>query len=265
MYSFLEHTINKPGHRFHNCTIPNVPRRIRDDPEAERVLNFKAFRQFLCDLDPYERIDGDIDQSLAVELYYHFLLKYFPNNPQIAVLRRRYSASYGINGTKSDFIIDDESSLIWPPSSQGNHDEGDEMDVQAGHTTGSLPFLRDEDSPTKRDFIGEVRSLVDESLSPKASQHISKFDEVDAQKQEIHLKVKSVDSSVNCFDDARHHMAVDCPAQIKQEFNEMDRLSRLKRKSDSHDSLVETDYIGTPRTSKKIKSESSSSIEDLCS
>jgi hypothetical protein len=62
-------------------------------------------------------VNGNIDKHKAQELYYHFLIQYFPDDEQIAVLKNRFWHP-NVRYIGTNLLVTDEGSLIWPPTSE---------------------------------------------------------------------------------------------------------------------------------------------------
>lgn len=63
------------------------------------------------------KVNGEFDKFKAEELYYHFLIQYFPDCPLISVLKERYFHP-SVVGIGANLLINEGGSLIWPPSSE---------------------------------------------------------------------------------------------------------------------------------------------------
>lgn len=95
---------------------PRLPLPLHQPPRRNCALNFKTFGGIIADLNRDAYVDGDIEQTAAEELYYHFLLQYFPNDPQIPVLKRQFLNACGLD-EQTTLILNRDGALIWPDTS----------------------------------------------------------------------------------------------------------------------------------------------------
>lgn len=121
----------RPGNKFHGWKFPDFARHIIDHPNEDCALDFKAFRSIIADLNEDKRVDGDIERSAADELYYHYLLRYFPDDPQISALETRFSDVSGL-GKQTALIFNSDGALVWQETSS---DIPPEKIVSGAHET----------------------------------------------------------------------------------------------------------------------------------
>jgi hypothetical protein len=100
------------------------------------------------------KVNGEIDKFKAEELYYHFLIQYFPDSPLISVLKERYFHP-SVLGIGANLLINEGGSLIWPPSSELSRQQvrsGDSYQTVQPRSGVSEHF---EESPTKKELTPE--------------------------------------------------------------------------------------------------------------
>jgi hypothetical protein len=100
------------------------------------------------------KVNGDIDKFKAEELYYHFLIQYFPDCPLISALKERYFHP-SMLGIGANLLINEGGSLIWPPSSELPRQQvrsGDRYQTVQPRSGVSGHF---EESPTRKEFATE--------------------------------------------------------------------------------------------------------------
>jgi hypothetical protein len=254
MEHFENFTIRKPGSWFHGWTIPNFPWTFSDNPKQDLAVNFETFRAILSDLNEGARVNGDIEKHKAEELYYHFLLHYFPDSQQIPVLRRRHSNPNALDA-EAELLINDEGSLIWPslPCRRTASDESSQTVVRD-----SEPSECFGDSPTSQtsasdmqDSDSDIPSLIASLLAPTNSEEIAETQIVDT-KDIVTTQSREIYDFGADGDDENP-----IPVRINPEFGKYDRY-RLKRKSSSDDTPIWPHYYepGPLRSPKRFKSSS---------
>jgi hypothetical protein len=246
-------TIDKPGHWFHSWTIPNFPQTLCENPERDRAVSFKTFRAILSDLNQHARVNGDIEKYKAEELYYHFLLHYFPECSQIAVLRRRYSSPNALD-SKADLLINAKGSLIWPSSSERQRNNSDESTRTVYRRGGTLEYFMDlstnpHSGSAMHGSTDDIPSLITSLLTCSDTEEGTKDQKMDF-KDNINVQSTEMFNVGASMDDDDP-----IPTHLKQEFQQYQH-SRLKRKSSSDEHPVWPEYYDNPRVSKKRKSDS---------
>jgi len=254
MEHFENFTIRKPGSWFHGWTIPNFPWTFSNHPKQDLAVTFGTFRTILSDLNEGARVNGDIEKHKAEELYYHFLLHYFPNSQQIPVLRRRYSNPNALDA-EAELLTNDEGSLIWPslPRRRTASDESSQTIVRDSEP--SECFGNSSTSQTSasdmQDSDSDIPLLIASLLAPTNSEEIVETRIVDT-KDIVTTQSREIYDFGADGDDENP-----IPVRINPEFGKYDRY-RLKRKSSSDDTPIWPHYYepGPPRNPKRFKSTS---------
>jgi hypothetical protein len=246
-------TIDNPGHWCHGWTIPNFPRTLSENPERDRAISFKTFRTILSDLNEDARVNGDIEKHKAEELYYHFLLHYFPSSTQIVVLRRRYSNPNALD-TEANLLINDGGSLIWPSSSERRRNSSDESSQAVYRRSGTSKSFEDsstnhESGSAMHNSTNDIPSLITSLLTCSDTEEGIEEQKMDF-KDNINVQSKEMFNVSASMDDGDP-----IPTHLKQEFQHYQH-SRLKRKSSSDEDPIWPEYYNAPRASKKRKSNS---------
>ncbi|KAE9379521.1 hypothetical protein N431DRAFT_460775 [Stipitochalara longipes BDJ] len=286
---WVDHAIDSPGNWFHGWTIPIFPRIIAENQEA---LSFGTFRQVLSELNKDFIVNGDIEKHKAQELYYHFLIQYFPDDQQIVVLKRRFPHP-NVRYIGTNLLVNEEGSLIWPPTSELRRQqvkseeidqglpmmnpapviyEGESMGQDAApqnplRRVGSGRNLRtvqrrggdsehSELSVTTRSSMIDSESTGDiGSLATdiSPSNYLEQLRKMGEQRKEKKL---GVSTQVKEIFDFGGDMTVDSPAAAEAHITQ-DRHFRSKRKSSTDDDTpLWPDAYDNSRQSKRVKSES---------
>jgi hypothetical protein len=257
MEHFENFTIRKPGSWFHGWTIPNFPWTFSENPNKDLAVTFETFRTILSYLNEGARVNGDIEKHKAEELYYHFLLHYFPDSKQIPVLRRRHSNPNTLDA-EAYLLINDEGSLIWPPLPSSPHrrtasDQSSQTVVRNSETSQGFGG-----SSTNHTSASDMQGSNSDIPSLIASLLAAPNPEGDVGKQIMDDKdiLKAQSKEIYDFSTSRDDDD-SIPARIKPVFEKFDR-SKLKRKSSSDDTSVWLDYYEKYplRNPKRFKSNS---------
>ncbi|PMD20390.1 hypothetical protein NA56DRAFT_723032 [Hyaloscypha hepaticicola] len=257
MEHFETLTIRKPGSWFHGWTIPNFPWTFSENPKEDLAITFETFRAILSDLNEGARVNGDIEKYKAEELYYHFLLHYFPGSQQIPVLRRRHSNPNAIDA-QAELLTDDDGSLIWPslpsiPRRRTALDESSQTVVRNSEPSECFedPATSQTSTSDMQDSNSDIASLIASLLAPSNP-------EEDVETQITDTKDILTAQTKEIFDLGSGRNDEDpIPVRINPEFEDYDR-NRLKRKSSSDDTPIWPHYYepGPLRNSKRFKSTS---------
>ncbi len=257
MEHFENFTIRKPGSWFHGWIIPNFPWTFTENPKKDLAVTFATFRTILSDFNEGARVNGDIEKHKAEELYYHFLLHYFPDSQQIPVLRRRHSNPNALDA-EVELLTNDEGSLIWPflpslPCRRTTWDESSQTIVSNSEPSECFedPATSHTSASDMDDSNSDISSLIASLLAPSNSEEEVETHIVDT-KDILRAQTKEI-YDFGADRDGENPIRV-C---INPEFEEHDR-NRLKRKSSSDDTPFWPDYYehDAVRGPKRLKSNS---------